>query len=218
MGLKLELHNIQCERDDRILFSGLNAVFSAGEVIQIEGPNGSGKTTLLRVLTTLSSDYSGDILFNEQPFSQAKFEFLSNLLFLGHAPGVKKSLTPLENLLWYQRAAGVVSKENLMNALAAVGLAGYEDVACFQLSAGQQRRVALARLYFDPSPLWILDEPFTAIDKKGVTALEALIEKRALAGGIVILTTHQDMAFEGLRKIDLRDYRTQTTMACEAAQ
>jgi heme exporter protein A len=207
LELSLELRDLSCERDERVLFSGLCARFSSGDVVQIEGPNGSGKTTLLKVLTTISNHYEGEILWCQKPFQQAKLEFLSQLLFLGHLPGVKKALSPVENLLWYQRLSGTVSKDHIISALHTVGLAGYEDVPCYQLSAGQHRRVALSRLYFDPSPVWILDEPFTAIDKKGVAALEELIFQRAANGGLVILTTHQDMNSPSLKKVNLQDFK-----------
>lgn len=208
LDLSLELRDLSCERDDRVLFAGLCAQFNSGDVVQIEGPNGSGKTTLLKVLTTISNDYRGEIYWDRKPFSQSKFEFLSQLLFLGHLPGIKKALSPVENLLWYQRISGQVSKDRIFSALTQVGLAGYEDVPCYQLSAGQHRRAALSRLYLDPSPVWILDEPFTAIDKKGVAALERLIAERAEKGGLVILTTHQDINSPSLKKVNLQDFNT----------
>ena len=207
MGIDLELVNLECERDDRTLFTGLSHRIAAGEVVQIEGPNGSGKTTLLRVLTTLSSDYRGDIKWCGKSLHESKLDYLSNLLYIGHLPGVKKTLSPLENLTWYARMSGKAVKAELEQALAAVGLYGFEEVPCFQLSAGQQRRAALARLYLSPPPLWILDEPFTAIDKKGVAALETKIAEHTHAGGIVILTTHQDMAVSKLVKINLLQFR-----------
>ncbi len=207
MGIDLELVDLECERDDRTLFTGLNHRIAAGDVVQIEGPNGSGKTTLLRVLTTLSSDYRGDILWCGQSLGKFKFDYLNHLLYIGHLPGVKKSLSPLENLSWYARMAGGLEKSQLEQALAAVGLYGFEEVPCFQLSAGQQRRAALARLYLNPPPLWILDEPFTAIDKKGVAALEAKIAEHTDNGGVVILTTHQDMNVSKLVKINLLKYQ-----------
>jgi len=206
LGTELELVDVACERDERVLFSGLSYRFSGGQVVQIEGPNGSGKTTLLRILTTLSDDYSGEIRWCGEPIKANRFDFLSNLLYLGHLPGVKKNLSPMENLRWYCGLTGG-PRSAIEQALQNVGLYGYEDVPCFQLSAGQQRRVALARLYLNTPAIWVLDEPFTAIDKRGVTALEHRISEHAAAGGTVILTTHQDMLTPELRKISLLDYQ-----------
>lgn len=210
MGFELELVDLACERDERVLFSGLNYRFGAGRIVQIEGPNGSGKTTLLRILTTLSSDFTGDLLWQGQPFLKQRFDYLSHLLYLGHLPGIKKSLSPLENLKWYSGVTGGQGLDSIVAALEAVGLYGYEDVPSFQLSAGQQRRVGLARLYLDNPPLiWVLDEPFTAIDKRGVSNLVHILTRHAERGGLVILTTHQDINTPLLRKIDLLDYRVE---------
>ncbi|WP_317929261.1 cytochrome c biogenesis heme-transporting ATPase CcmA [Halioxenophilus sp. WMMB6] len=207
MVINLELVNLECEREDRILFTGLSQRLSGGDVVQIEGPNGSGKTTLLRVLTTLSNDYSGEIHWCGQPLQRVKYDYLQQLLYIGHLPGVKKNLSPLENLRWYASVRGGQAQSTLETALAAVGLLGFEDVPCFQLSAGQQRRAALARLYLNPPPLWILDEPFTAIDKRGVSALEDLISQHAERGGLTVLTTHQDMKLANLVRVNLTQYR-----------
>lgn len=207
MAIHLELVGLACERDERVLFSGLSQRLDAGTVVQIEGPNGSGKTTLLRVLTTLSGDYQGELLWCGEPLAKAKHNYLSNLLYIGHLAGVKKHLSPMENLAWYAGMFGGTTRAQLQEALEVVGLYGYEDVPCFQLSAGQHRRVALARLVFSESPVWILDEPFTAIDKRGVAALEQRIVAHTEKGGLVILTTHQDPTHAQLRKINLLDYR-----------
>lgn len=202
------LENLACERDQRWLFSRLSAEFSSGDVVQIIGPNGSGKTTLLRVLSTLSSAYEGEVRWNGQSVREHSLAYRQQLLYLSHATGIKKQLTPRENLHWYQRASQFNSRVTVVEALAAVGLMGYEDVACDGLSAGQLRRVALARLYLTPSPLWLLDEPFTAIDKEGVLHLEHLIRHHAQQGGIVLLTTHQPFEQLEVTPLNLLDYVT----------
>ncbi len=202
----LELRNLACERDERFLFGNLNAYFSAGDVVQILGPNGSGKTTLLRVLAGVSSDFQGDIYWGKQPISKVRWEYASELLYLGHLPGVKKTLTALENLQWYAAGQGVTDTSLLVSALAKVNLAGYEDTPCYRLSAGQLRRVALARLEFSRSKLWILDEPFTALDKSGVAQLESRLAAHAQAGGLVLVTSHQDINISGLKSLDLQDF------------
>lgn len=138
---------------------------------------------------------------------RALFDYRQQLLYIGHLPGIKAALSPRENLRWYQAVSGPTQSREISNALAQLGLAGYEDVPCAQLSAGQLRRVALARLYLSRALVWILDEPFTAIDKPGVANLEALMARHTQAGGLVLLSSHQDLALEGLRRIDLLDYQ-----------
>lgn len=200
----LEVKNLFCERDERVLFEGLNFSISAGEIIQVEGPNGSGKTTLLRILSGLSQAFEGDIFWKGESISDVRDDFLGDLLYFGHLPGVKAILTPEENLRWYCALHPHTRAEGIDKALASVGLFGYEDVPCHSLSAGQNRRVSLARLYLSDAPLWILDEPFTAIDKRGVARKEALIAEHAANGGSVILTTHHELAIkDNLRKVTL---------------
>lgn len=208
----LELHNLACERDERILFSQLNTRFYAGQAVQVLGPNGSGKTTLLRILAGVSREYQGEILFKGELINKVNWEFASELLYLGHLPGVKKSLTPLENLRWYAALQGAVSDAQLLAALEQVNLAGYEDTPCFQLSAGQLRRVALARLEFSKASIWILDEPFTALDKAGIAKLENRLIAHASAGGLVLVTSHQDIRFPQLQTLDLQDFAENSTV------
>lgn len=200
----LEVRQLYCERDDRVLFDDLNFALNAGEVLQIEGANGSGKTTLLRILSGLTGNYEGDIFWHGEPRAQVRESFNRSLLYFGHQPGVKAILTPLENLQWYSAMHPAIDAERVMEALEQVGLKGYEDVPCHTLSAGQNRRVSLARLYLSDAPLWILDEPFTAIDKQGVSQKERLIQHHADQGGAVILTTHHELSLgERLRRINL---------------
>lgn len=204
----LELRNFSLMRDDRCLMENLSLVVNAGDVIQVIGPNGAGKTSLLRVISGISRDFLGDFLFHGTPIGENRWEFASDSLYLAHLPGIKKSLTPRENLQWYQSQVG--STSSISEALAKVGLAGYEDVLAGQLSAGQLRRIALARLHVSKAKLWILDEPFTAIDKKGVKELEELIMAHSQAGGAVLITSHQDLSLPHIRHIDLNDFRAKT--------
>ena len=187
----LEVKELTCERDDRILFSGLSFSVNSGETIQIEGSNGSGKTSLLRILCGISNHFDGELFWQGQPIETVREEFLASTLYVGHQPGVKLTLTPEENLRWYQALEGLNDFHAVDRALEKVGLAGYEDVPCHTLSAGQQRRVALARLHMTLAILWILDEPFVAIDKKGVAEQESLIAAHVNKGGSVVVTTHQ---------------------------
>jgi len=201
----LELCNLGCERDERLLFSGLDVQLFPGDVVQIGGPNGAGKTTLLRALAGISTDFNGQIRYAGKSLPEATWEFAGDSLYLGHLPGIKKALTPAENLAWYKAQSGAAITIN--DALSAVGLYGYEDTPCYQLSAGQLRRVALARLHLSRARIWILDEPFTAIDKLGVSQLEALIAHQSAKGGVVILTSHQDLSLPQLRLVNLQDYQ-----------
>ena len=202
----LECRSLACERDERLLFSDLGFELHSGDVVQIEGPNGSGKTTLLRAISLLLPEYQGQILWKGKPVDNVRTDFLSHLLFIGHLPGVKKNLTPRENLRFLMSLSHPCSIEEIDKALEKVGLYGYEDMPGQQLSAGQQRRVALARLYLSKALLWILDEPYTAIDKQGVAHLEQCIADHAAAGGCVILTSHQAPSIQGLKRIVLDQY------------
>ncbi|WP_020410392.1 cytochrome c biogenesis heme-transporting ATPase CcmA [Hahella ganghwensis] len=200
----LQARGLFCERDDRILFDGLSFSADYGEILQIEGPNGAGKTTLLRLISGLMPLHEGELLWKGKPVSEVRFDFISSLLFLGHKTGIKSLLSPLENLRIWCGARFSVDENSMIAALEAVGLGGYEEVPCHSLSAGQQRRAALARLHLSPVPVWILDEAFTAIDKQGVTELEGWIVDKAAQGGMVILTTHHRIATNSrLRKLQL---------------
>ena len=184
---------IYCERDDRVLFENLNFDWHGGEIVRLAGPNGAGKSTLIRILLGMSASFDGEVLFKNQPMHKARYDFRDALLYLGHQVGIKTSLTPEENLAWLCPGA---SKSDIYHALDQVGLKGFEDVMAQGLSAGQQRRVALARLYVNPALIWILDEPFTAIDVSGVAQLEQRIIEHAQSGGLVILTTHHQLAVD----------------------
>lgn len=186
----LQIKDLFCERDERVLFQHLSFSVAEGEIWQIEGSNGSGKTTLLRILCGLNDEYSGDILWRGDAVRQVRQDFKQALFYLGHQPAINKTLTPRENLNWFCASRGLDKRDQIKAALNSFNLYGYDDVPCYQLSAGQQRRVSLARMKLSDAPLWIVDEPFTALDKQGVEELEAFFADHARAGGTVILTTH----------------------------
>ncbi|GAM57636.1 ABC transporter [Vibrio ishigakensis] len=202
----LEVNGLTAIRDERVLFQDLSFSVQSGDLIQIEGRNGTGKTTLLRIIAGLGDKESGSITWKQESIFSDRDAYHQDLLFLGHQTGVKRDLNAFENLSFYlQMTNQSFAEDEIWQALTKVGLAGREDVPVAQLSAGQQRRVALARLWLSKHPLWILDEPLTAIDKQGVKVLEQLFLQHTENGGSVLLTTHQDMftSSDKLKKIRL---------------
>lgn len=189
----LQIRNLTCERDGRPLFADLNLHLAAGQLVELTGPNGSGKSTLLRCVTGLYPDYSGSI--ESAPFN-----------YLGHKPGISPLLTAQQNLRWYAGLAGSPGTGNpvaVTAALERVGLAGYELSRCQNLSAGQQRRVALARLLVGASALWLLDEPFTALDSAGHALVRELLAEQLAQGGAVLCATHQPLEVAGSGELKL---------------
>lgn len=221
----LKIHKLGFEREGLFLFRELTLTACESEAWQVKGENGSGKTTFLRTLVGLLEKSEGDInwLENDEPCLLHQ-----GLLYLGHESGVKLPLTAMENLRWYFALHGLkasssestspasdvmkvkvkegVDSQLLLNALEWAGLRGYEDTVCFDMSAGQRRRVALARLFVSQAPLWVLDEPFTAIDVKGVKRIEQRIEEHRRAGGIVLFTTHQASELRQVKVLNVEDF------------
>lgn len=200
----LSARGLTCIREERVLFEALDVNISAGDIVQIEGPNGAGKTSLLRILAGLSQPYDGTVYFQNTPVTQQRENFHQNLLYLGHLPGVKGEMTAQENLAFNLSLQGL-NADCAEQTLAEVSLLGFEDALASHLSAGQHRRISLARLWQSQHKVWILDEPFTAIDKLGVEKLEQLFLQHADNGGCVILTTHQDLSLpaERVKKVTL---------------
>jgi heme exporter protein A len=188
----ISARKLTCIREERLLFDQLSLQINAGDIVQVEGPNGSGKTSLLRILSGLSQPYDGQVYYKEQAIGRCREEFQQNLLYFGHLAGVKGEMTAQENLNFNLALHGN-NTDKSGDSLALVNLLGFEDSLASHLSAGQHRRIALARLYQSKAPIWILDEPFTAIDKQGVASLEQLFIEHTQRGGCVILTTHQDL-------------------------
>ena len=176
----LEAADLGVERGGRQLFAGFSLSLAAGDIVHLRGANGAGKTTLLRILAGLSRLGFAGMVRRPGP-----------CLFMGHLSAVKALLTPRENLRWHLAGEDFADPAAIDAALEAVGLYGYEDVPATKLSAGQTRRVDLARLYLSGRALWLLDEPFTAIDVQGVTRLQERFAEHAKAGGAVLLTSHQ---------------------------
>lgn len=188
MPTLLTITELTCIREGRTLFRDLNLELGGGDCVELTGPNGSGKSTLLRCVTGLFADYTGTV------------EVAANL-YLGHKPGVSALLTPLEHLRWF--ACLTDAPGDPQAALTRVGLAGYEEVLCQQMSAGQQRRVAMARLVLGRKPLWLLDEPFTALDDNGQDLVRELLSEHLRAGGGALCATHQKLGLPASRALQL---------------
>ncbi len=183
---------LSCIKRDRVLFEGLSFSLQSGQLVYLRGPNGAGKTSLLRILCGLSQPESGTITWQTKPLGQ---DWYQDLIYVGHKPGVNGAMTAIENLTYWCRQHDVsVSTAALYDVLAELGLVGMEDVPCRTLSAGQLRRVALSRLWLKPALVWILDEPFTALDVKGVAQLEDKMKAHVEAGGAVLTTSHQALS------------------------
>lgn len=190
----LATRQLECVRDDRLLFRDLTFTLAAGEVLQIEGANGSGKTSLLRILCGLRRADAGAVLWQGEAVEDAREDYYANMIYIGHLPCIKGDLTTLENIrsLLDTRSQSAPLAD-IEQALAQVGLAGFDDVAAKALSSGQRRRILLAFLLLAKARLWILDEPLTALDVRGVELVESMLLEHRAAGGSAIFTTHHGM-------------------------
>lgn len=184
-------------RGDRMLFADLSFDLQASELLYVNGPNGSGKTTLLRMLCGLVTPADGRILWEGEDIRSLGETFRADLLYCGHHNALKDDLNGLENLRISSRLGGrPVGEDEALSALERMGLAGREDLPAKVLSQGQKRRVSLARLLLTRARLWVLDEPFTALDIGAIELLQATIRAHLERGGLVVLTTHQQVSID----------------------
>jgi len=188
---RLQGRDLSCVRDDRVLFEELCFELNSGQVLLLEGENGSGKTSLLRILCGFREPDAGQVLWCGNAINDS--QYYDDMAYVGHLDGVKKELTVLENLK-VSLALGQSGEYSIPQALAKVQLANFDDALVQTLSAGQKRRLSLARLLITHNTLWILDEPFTSLDKQGISLIESLMIEHCNKGGMIILTSHHDIA------------------------
>ncbi len=193
MTAELALHAVSCVRGGRLLFGDLSLRVPAGQLLRVQGANGAGKTSLLRMLCGLLQPTEGQVMWRGQPVDELREEYGRELIYLGHAAALKDDLSPLENLEMACALGGhTARREESLGALQAAGLRGFEHVPARRLSQGQRRRAALARLAMGiHRPLWILDEPFNALDTAATGWLEGLMSAHLARAGTVVLTSHQ---------------------------
>lgn len=201
----LEARDLEATRGDRTLFSGVGFSLAPGGLLRVTGANGRGKTTLLRALCGLLLPAAGEVRWKGQNIRALREEYWAHLLYIGHANALKDDLTPEENLAFASRIGGItVSDDRVRAALARFGLGGRERLQVRALSQGQRRRAALARLAVaEAAALWILDEPFAALDTAGIGLVQSMAGEHLVRGGMVVLTTHQDARIDAPSAIDI---------------
>jgi heme exporter protein A len=203
-ALVLEAHGLCCVRGERELFSGLNLRISSGNCLHVRGENGVGKTSLLRLLTGLSKPESGEVLWGNQSITLDPIAYHRELLFLGHRDALKEDLTALENIQMYAALDDVaLSQEKALASLWRYGLRGRENLPVNCLSAGQKRRLLMARMLTRQARLWILDEPFNALDTQAIQEMQNLIIEQLSVGGLVVLTSHQELSIPNVQVLEL---------------
>lgn len=191
----LEARHLECTRGERRLFSGLSFRIGSGQLLRVAGANGSGKTSLLRIMCGLLAPSAGELRWRGRSIRAEREEYSRNLVFVGHLNALKDDLTALENLQVAAALSGMsADPASVLAGLARFGVAHCAELPAKVLSQGQRRRVALSRLALSPAvPLWILDEPFSALDVGAVVELERLLAAHLASGGMVVLTTHQEV-------------------------
>ncbi len=199
----LEVAGLHCVRDDKDLFTGLDFNLHAGQILLVEGRNGCGKTTLLRILCGIRAQESGTVRWCGEPIEKLGASYHQRIAYVGHHDGVKRELTVLENIRLAQ-ALGNPSERSVGDILEIIQLLGYDDVPAQVLSAGQRRRLALSRLLATNSVLWILDEPFTSLDSRGIAIFANLMATHSADGGLVVMTSHHPVDLNGVEIRRLR--------------
>ena len=197
----LIINNLSCIRGYNQLFTDLSFELRPGEILKISGTNGTGKTSLLKIIAGLNSAESGSIFFKNNDINDINNKL--DIFYLGHLNALSPELSCIENLNFLLELGTENFNSSCLDALSLVELNNYENELVANLSAGQKRRVALAALFITPSKLWLLDEPFTSLDSKGIEIVENQIKKHRDSGGLCILTTHQVCNIRNLRELNL---------------
>ena len=197
----LSVNKLSCQRGYNLLFENLSFELNSGEVLRISGQNGSGKTSLLKIIAGLNTPELGSIEFDQNQSNSETYQI--ETLYLGHYAALSSELSCIENLEYLTNLNTEILSPNFHDALKEIGLENYEHEPAGSLSAGQKRRIALSLLFISQSKLWLLDEPFTALDSDGIKIIENQIEKHCANGGLCILTTHQDCNIKSLKEISL---------------
>jgi heme exporter protein A len=208
----LVAEKLSCRRGERLIFTELSLVLPAGGAVVLTGANGSGKSSLLRLLATLLTPAAGRLLWGGSPVTADIAAYRARLHYVGHLDAIKPALGVRETLGFWATAHGT-GPARLDTALAAFGLDRVADWPCRWLSAGQRRRLALARLIAIPAPLWLLDEPVAALDAEGEAQLDEAIAAHRQAGGRVVVATHQALTLPGASELRLGDFITADTLA-----
>jgi heme exporter protein A len=190
----LDVQGLAFARNEEPVFGPLDFALDRGETLLVEGDNGSGKTTLLRVLAGLLPPSAGEIRLDGEPRHHDALR-RRRMVFLGHQPGMKNDLSPCENLAFLSGLYGTRQSADIGSALAQVDLAVYADTPLRMLSAGQKKRAALARLALLPGELWLLDEPYANLDRRGIEMVNALVAAHCARGGAALLTSHGAVRF-----------------------
>jgi heme exporter protein A len=193
----LEAHDLELWRGDRRLFAGLSLALRPGELLHVLGPNGAGKTSLLRVLCGSSPPERGRVLWNGTPIGAQRLAYHAELAYLGHRDGLKQDLGAGENLRFTLALRSGQPAQGIEAVLAELGLARAADLPVRALSAGQRRRVALARCLLSRAPLWLLDEPFSNLDTGGRAWGTQCFARHLERGGMIVVTSHHPVAVEG---------------------
>jgi heme exporter protein A len=205
----LRVSHLSCSRGNKPLFADVNFSLQAGQALHLEGDNGVGKTSLLRIVCGLSPADAGEVCWHDKTIQQNATAFRSSLFYLGHGLSLKEELTALENLMSDAAVSGrTLSQQQALVALARMGLRGREHLPLRVMSQGQKRRTALARLLASQAPLWVLDEPFVALDAKAVDGLRGLLAEHVAHGGMVLFTSHQPVALTSANgtSVDVKTY------------
>ena len=192
----LVAQDLTCIRNDRTLFSGLSFQLRQSQALLLEGRNGSGKTSLLHILCGTRRPEQGKVSWDDEAIDELGSQYHAAMAYLGHKDGVKLDLTLMENLIIAKSLGNSDASVEPSQALAELELSGYEDIPARHLSAGQRRRVALSRLLLSRAPLWILDEPFTSLDRHGIRIVETLVKRHLSNGGMLAMTSHHAVDFE----------------------